>query len=143
MGEGCRIEADVKSVLRTARRARESFEAAKRLEQETLEQITYLHATDYGGVSVQSSATSRTTEDLALRLERIHERALKRLDDLEARQRRAQEIIDRLEDDVWADVLTRYYILGDTWQQVAAGAGYSERQIYRIHGEALQWLRCH
>lgn len=143
MGEGCEIDTDVKSVLRAARRARDAFQSAKRLELELLEQITYIHATDYSGVTVQSSNTNRSTEDLALRLERTHERALRRLDELQLRRQRAQEIIDRLEDDVWADVLTRYYILGDTWAQVAAGAGYTERQIYRIHGAALQWLRCH
>lgn len=133
----------MKDVLRAARRARYAFEAAKRLEAELREQITYIHATDYSGVSVQSSAAGSPTEELALRLERIHERAVRRLEELQVRRLRAQRIIDRLEDDVWADVLTRYYILGDTWEQVAAGAGYSVRQIYRIHGQALQWLRCH
>jgi len=134
---------DIKETLRAARRARTLYETARRRERELEEQRIFLHATDYEAIHVSSSGEGRTVENLALQNDRAHRDSLKRLRQLQRRLETAQRLIDSLDNEQWADVLTRYYLLGDTWEEVAAGAGYSVRQVYRIHGDALEWLRRH
>lgn len=55
---------------------------------------------------------------------------------------RAEKMIKRLKDENEREVLRWYYLTSDngellTWGQVAAHMHYSERQIKRLHGEAL------
>ena len=52
--------------------------------------------------------------------------------------------IDQLQDNRYKAVLIQYYINAKTWEQIAATLHYSERQIQRLHGEALiEFKRCH
>lgn len=53
-------------------------------------------------------------------------------------KRRAQEAIDAIDDARLRDVLEYYYIDGMTWEQVAEAMGYELRNVYYLHGRALQ-----
>lgn len=37
-----------------------------------------------------------------------------------------------------AEILTRRYLLGQSWEQIAVGMGYSYRHITKLHGWALK-----
>jgi DNA-directed RNA polymerase specialized sigma subunit len=47
-------------------------------------------------------------------------------------------IIDTLDYEVEKEILTRRYINGENWDNIAGAVSYSVRQIHRIHGNALQ-----
>ena len=54
---------------------------------------------------------------------------------------RAMDAIDLVEEANLREVLELYYIDGFTWEQVAQRMHYSEVQIWRLHGRALQKIR--
>lgn len=57
-------------------------------------------------------------------------------------QRDIQKTINQIERQDYRTVLELYYLNGYRWEDVAAGMNYSERQTYRIHGDALaEYLR--
>lgn len=49
--------------------------------------------------------------------------------------------IQQLEDENERDALFYRYIKGENWWRIAELTGYSERQIFRIHGDALKNLK--
>ena len=49
-------------------------------------------------------------------------------------------MIDSVDDKSVRCVLYLYYILGQTWEQIAVDMGYAIRHVYRLHGTGLQFL---
>lgn len=45
--------------------------------------------------------------------------------------------IGRMKSPVLMDLLTRYYILGESFEQIAVGLNYSYKTVLNYHGEAL------
>lgn len=57
-------------------------------------------------------------------------------------KRRAIDMIDRVEDGRYRELLDCYYIKGMTWEQVAEAMGYKDvRWVYVLHGRALREVR--
>ena len=50
-------------------------------------------------------------------------------------------ILNQLEDNTLATLLTEYYVNDKTWEEVAVSMGYSWRQVLRLHGQAVQEIR--
>lgn len=50
----------------------------------------------------------------------------------------AERIISSVEDRTQREVLTRRYIIGQKWEDIAFVMNYNIRHIYKIHGAALQ-----
>lgn len=46
-------------------------------------------------------------------------------------------------DAVMREVLERRYLLYQRWEQIAEEMHFSQRHIYRLHGTALQKIKCH
>lgn len=72
-----------------------------------------------------------------------------RIADLLAVQGEISDVISRIQDERYRELLQRRYIGGDRWDAVAAAMGYEVRSVYRMHGAALQVVqtilseRCH
>ena len=62
----------------------------------------------------------------------------KEADRLNASWQKAYEEITALPDARHRSVLTRYYLHGETFEQVAVNLCYSWRQVIRLHGNALR-----
>ena len=75
------------------------------------------------------------TADKLIELER---RVNARIRDLCALKHAAMDAIDRVEDARQREVLELYYIDGYKWEQVAERMGLDDRQVFRLHGRALQ-----
>ncbi len=54
---------------------------------------------------------------------------------------RAIDMIDRVEDGRYRELLDCYYIKGMTWEQVAHEMHLDLRWVYRLHGRALRAVR--
>lgn len=50
----------------------------------------------------------------------------------------AERIISSVEDRTQREVLTRRYIIGQRWEDIAYCMNYGIRHIYKLHGDALQ-----
>lgn len=49
----------------------------------------------------------------------------------------AKDILARMDDQLYASVLERYYLAGQTWRSIASSMGYSVDNIYKIRPYAL------
>ena len=52
----------------------------------------------------------------------------------------AERIINSVEDRTQREVLTRRYIIGQRWEDIAECMSYNLRHVYKIHGAALQQM---
>lgn len=75
------------------------------------------------------------------RVEGVEEKITARLERLAALKGQAVEIIEALPDVAQRSVLRRRYLMGQEWPVIARAMHYDERQIYRIHGKALESVR--
>ena len=50
----------------------------------------------------------------------------------------AEELIQSVEDAVQREVLTRRYLIGQRWEDIAYSMNYSRQHVTRLHGYALQ-----
>ena len=55
-----------------------------------------------------------------------------------AARQRAEVLIASVPDAVQREVLTRRYIIGQTWEDIADSMSYSRQHVTRLHGYALQ-----
>ena len=55
-----------------------------------------------------------------------------------AARKRTEELISSVPDSVQREVLTRRYIIGQRWEEIAESMNYSVRHITRLHGIALK-----
>ena len=55
-----------------------------------------------------------------------------------AARKRTEELISSVPDPVQREVLTRRYIIGQRWEEIAESMGYSRQHVTRLHGYALK-----
>ena len=88
---------------------------------------------------VKTSATYQNSlDDLIMQEEEI----LKEQREVKAEWWRCREMIKKIDNPLYSDVLRYYYLLNyDSWDKVANRMHKTERAIYKIHGNALQEFR--
>lgn len=98
-----------------------------------------------GGKSVRYDDTGGTHEKNGNSVERAYccladyaEEAEKLMQEMIAARQRAEVLIASVPDAVQREVLTRRYIIGQTWEDIAESMNYSRQHITRLHGYALQ-----
>lgn len=67
-----------------------------------------------------------------------NDKADKLLDEYNAVRKRAEKLISSLDDPALQEVLSRRYIIGQRWEEIAESMNYSVRHITRLHGIALK-----
>ena len=60
------------------------------------------------------------------------------LDEYNVVRRRAERLISSISDAAQREVLSRRYLMGQQWEEIADSMDYSVRHITRLHGLALQ-----
>lgn len=91
-----------------------------------------------------ASGPKKTMEDAVaghMKLEKLYR---EKLTAQEALLYRIEEALSSLEDPAQRVIMRERYILGQSWIRICdklRGQGYSERQVYRLHGFALLKLR--
>ena len=55
-----------------------------------------------------------------------------------AARERTEELIASVPDSVQREVLTRRYIIGQQWEDIAESMSYSRRRVTQLHGIALK-----
>ena len=55
-----------------------------------------------------------------------------------AARKRTEELIASVPDSVQREVLTRRYIIGQQWEDIAESMSYSRRRVTQLHGIALK-----
>ena len=62
----------------------------------------------------------------------------KLLDEYNVVRRQAERLISSISDAAQREVLSRRYLMGQQWEEIAGSMDYSVRHITRLHGLALQ-----
>lgn len=134
-------------IAKTAKEFLRQYEYAerriRRLEKEYEEErilIDAIKSTSDNDGMPHGNNISKPTEDRAIRLADRHMKLVEaRLEAIEIRQQ-VFDVIDQVQG-VEGDVLYEKYINLKPWEDVAKAVGYSERQVFNIHGNALQQIR--
>ena len=129
---------EIKSELTKARDAERAYRLARD------KYIAYQQLL-IGGKSVRYDDTGGTHEKNDNSVERAYcclsdyaAETDKLMREMIAARQRTEVLIASVPDDVQREVLTRRYIIGQTWEDIAESMNYSRRQITRLHGYALQ-----
>lgn len=121
------------------------YKSAKRKEQRILEEIQELRLHEMfphlQGDSMPHAHNQRDLSDYAVKLEGL-------LDDLEEERTKAvrkyteiRKQIRKVKDETEQEVLEKRYMMDMTWEDIAEKMGHSTRNIYRIHGKALEHFK--
>lgn len=109
-----------------------------------LEQLARLRAKSakvtaiVGNERVQGGIEGSRLEAIVEKIMDLEREISERIDDLKQKQSAVESAIVRLDSNRERDVLTLKYICGYSWEDIVQISGYSQRQTFRIHGEALK-----
>ena len=124
-----------KDFLRRARNAdRRIDEATERVERLRAR----LEAGRMSQITGMPRGGSEDWTDTADRLIELEKRVNARVRDLVRLKQAAMDAIDRVDEAPLREVLELYYLDGYRWEQVASTMNLDVRQVFRLHGKALQ-----
>lgn len=128
----------VKEFLRSVRE-QDSLLRAYEQELEDLRRRAYNISSPKLGDKIQSNHLA-TLDEIVDKLDSQIEKVNAAWDELIDRRDMAKALINMVEDESIRCVLYRYYILIQTWEQIAVEMNYTIRWVYKLHGKALQDL---
>ncbi len=128
----------VKEFLRSVRE-QDSLLRAYEQELEDLRRRAYNISSPKLGDKIQSNHLA-TLDEIVDKLDSQIEKVNAAWDELIDRRDMAKSLINTVEDESIRCVLYRYYILIQTWEQIAVEMNYTIRWVYKLHGKALQDL---
>lgn len=111
--------------------------AALREEIDMQRQAMQPGAISYEGAGGKGCAYADAIPDGVARINDMAARYAEQMRDYLDQAAEAHEVLHSLGDSKATALLTRRYVLGQTWGEVAGSMGYSLRWVYRIHDEAL------
>lgn len=128
----------VKAFLRSVRE-QDSLLRAYEQELEDLRRRAYNISSPKLGDKIQSNHLA-TLDEIVAKIEQQAAKVNAAWDELIDKRNQAKALINKVDDESIRCVLYRYYILIQTWEQIAVEMNYTIRWVYKLHGKALQDL---
>lgn len=128
----------VKEFLRSVRE-QDSLLRAYKQELEDLRRRAYNISSPKLGDKIQSNHLA-TLDEIVAKIEQQAAKVNAAWDELIDKRDQAKALINKVDDESIRCVLYRYYILIQTWEQIAVEMNYTIRWVYKLHGKALQDL---
>ena len=128
----------VKEFLQSVRN-QDGLLRAYELELEDLRRRAYNISSPKLGDKIQANHLT-TLDEIVEKLERQAEKVNQAWGKLIELREKAKALIQKEHDNDCRCILYRYYILGQTWEQIAVEMNYTIRWTYKLHGKALQDL---
>ena len=75
------------------------------------------------------------------KIDQLEAELCQRIDESERLKEEIYEAIKTVDDPTQQLLLEYRYINGDTWERIAEKMNYGDRQVYRLHGEALSQIK--
>lgn len=97
--------------------------------------ISVPRSTDTG---IASASKSNATENKYLLALDYHEKVVALEIEMVQARTSAEKYIDLLDKQAEKEIVTRRYIMCQTWEAIAEAMNYSIRQVTRLHGKALK-----
>ena len=123
------------------------YHCSKRREQRLIQQIADLRSQKMnpslqmdgmpkGNKHSDLSEYAAKLDALIRKLEQEREESVKQYEEIHTQ-------IHKMQDEMERDVLIRRYLMGETWEQIAAEMNYNYRSVLKIHGRALKNFQRH
>lgn len=124
-------------VLRRYRDAREKYQTSQR-ELEEIETMINGLSVDYSKQKVQTSPEADKLADMVDRLHSLREKCFRTGEKAVKEMEQTKELIDKVDNALLHDVLSRRYISCQKWETIAVAKGYSWEGIHKLHRQAVE-----
>lgn len=130
--------AEIKAELMRARAAERDYRLARDKANAYRQLIACGKAVRYGSDGSTHERKGNPVENAYCCLADYSAEEERLLQELISARQRAEKLIASVPDQSQREVLTRRYIIGQRWEDIAACMGYSRQHVTRLHGYALQ-----
>ena len=103
-----------------------------------IKDILGISGLSFDDVKVQTSTAPDSLVNQIAMLSDLYSQAMYARDVVIQQLDTITKIIGKVDNALYRRVLSERYIAGKTWDKIAEAAGYTCRQIFRLHGYALQ-----
>lgn len=128
---------EAKEILENVRRTERAYRSAADIAAAFRLRLTGGRGVRYDRQGCPGAKGNRTEDGLVRLADYEAERDV-RFEEMVAARKRAERLIASLSDPVEREVLTRRYIFGERWEEIAGKMNYTSRRIFQIHDNALK-----
>ena len=133
--------AEIKAKLMRARVAERDYRLARDKANAYRQLIACGKAVRYGSDGSTHERKGNTVENAYCCLADYSAEEERLLQELISVRQKAEKIISSVPNQAQREVLTRRYIIGQRWEDIALSMNYSRQHVTRLHGYALQTIR--
>ena len=130
--------AEIKAKLMRARVAERDYRLARDKANAYRQLIACGKAVRYGSDGSTHERKGNTVEKAYCTLSDYEAEADRLLEEMNTARQKAEKIISSVPDHAQREVLTRRYIIGQRWEDIAECMNYSRRRVTQLHGIALK-----
>ena len=133
--------AEIKSELNKAREAARDYRLARDKANAYGQLLMGGKSVRYGSDGSTHERDGNPVENAYCTLSDYETEADRLLKEMNTARQKAEKIISSVPDQAQREVLTRRYIIGQRWEDIALSMNYSRQHVTRLHGYALQTIR--
>lgn len=131
---------EIKAELNRAKEAKRAYKLAKDKADDYEHLLIGGKSIRYDSDGSKSERKGNPVENAYCRLADYKSEADKMLKEMSSAREYVERIIASVPDKVQQEVLTRRYIIGQRWEEIAESMNYSRQHVTRLHGYALKIL---
>lgn len=129
---------EIKAELKKARQAQTAYRLARDKVNALRQDLIGGKSVRYGSDGSAHESRGNPVENAYCMLADYETEKDRQLSEMIRARKRAESMIITVSDPVQREILTRRYIIGQSWEDIAECMNYSERRVYQFHGYALK-----
>ena len=131
---------EIKTELNRAKEAKRAYKLAKDKADDYEHLLIGGKSVRYDSDGSKSERKGNPVENAYCQLADYKAEADKLLKEMSSAREHTERLIDTVANPVQREVLTRRYIIGQRWEDIAESMNYSRQHVTRLHGYALKTL---
>ena len=131
---------EIKTELNRAKEAKRAYKLAKDKADDYEHLLIGGKSVRYDSDGSKSERKGNPIENAYCQLADYKAEADKLLKEMTSARERTERLINTVANPVQREVLTRRYIIGQRWEDIAESMNYSRQHVTRLHGYALKTL---
>ena len=131
---------EIKTELNRAKEAKRAYKLAKDKADDYEHLLIGGKSVRYDSDGSKSERKGNPVENAYCQLADYKAEADKLLKEMSSARERTERLINTVANPVQREVLTRRYIIGQRWEDIAESMNYSRQHVTRLHGYALKTL---
>ncbi len=129
---------EVKAELKKARQAQKDYRLSRDKTNALRQDLIGGKSVRYGSDGSTHGHKGNAVENAYCMLADYEAETEEKLIEMIRTRKRAEDMISAVPDPVQREILTRRYIIGQDWEDIAECMNYNLRHVYKLHGGALQ-----